>query len=69
MSGVKKDAVESFAYPLDPSLFKLSVIERDFLHEVISRDDDELRRRVFEVQKESASYFTSTVYANIIFRA
>ncbi|THH11243.1 hypothetical protein EW146_g8103 [Bondarzewia mesenterica] len=40
-----------FIRPLDESLFQPSNSELDFLKSVISGDEHELRRRVFEVQK------------------
>lgn len=58
--------MNSFAYPLDPSLYELSEVARDFLHVAVSRDDGELRRRIYEVQKESAFYFMST--ATLMYR-
>ncbi|OCH85050.1 hypothetical protein OBBRIDRAFT_798569 [Obba rivulosa] len=39
--------------PLDPSLLKLSDEELEFLHTVITPDDEELKRRIFEVQRQA----------------
>ena len=38
--------------PLDESLLTLSDEEREFLHQSVTTDDEELRRRILEVQKE-----------------
>ena len=36
---------------LDPSVLTLSEVERSFLRTVISPDDEEVRKRLLEVQK------------------
>ncbi|EMD36214.1 hypothetical protein CERSUDRAFT_115159 [Gelatoporia subvermispora B] len=41
--------------PLDPSLLKLSDEEREFLHAVITPDDEELKQRILEVQKQASA--------------
>lgn len=38
--------------PLDPSLLSLSDVEKEFLRSEISADEDELYRKLFELQKE-----------------
>ncbi|KAI0746831.1 hypothetical protein C8Q80DRAFT_1271667 [Daedaleopsis nitida] len=39
--------------PLDPSQLTLNEIEKTFLHDLISPDDDELRERIMDVQKRA----------------
>lgn len=43
----------SDAAPLDPSLFKLAEGDMDFLHDTVTSDDNELRSRIFAIQKKS----------------
>lgn len=38
--------------PLDPSFLKLDDAALEFFHATISTDDEELRKRIFEVQKQ-----------------
>jgi len=39
--------------PLDPSILTLNDVERDFLHASISKDDDDLRKRITDVQQRA----------------
>lgn len=38
--------------PLDPSFLKLDDAALEFFHATISKDDEELKQRIFDVQKE-----------------
>lgn len=38
--------------PLDESILKLEGEEKEFLHKAITYDDEELRARILEIQKE-----------------
>lgn len=48
---LEKEVEPSLVPPLDPSLFRPSKAELEFLHQVISADDEEMRERVMEVQR------------------
>lgn len=37
--------------PLDSSLFHPSAVELDFLHHVVSANDEEMQERIVEVQR------------------
>lgn len=51
--GIRREIVldPSVIPPLDESLLRLSEEERDFLHRAITPDDEELRKRIVEVQR------------------
>ena len=52
--------------PLDPSLLQLSDTEAEFLHAAISSDEQELHRRILDVQKEyDALRRASSAVANL----
>ncbi|KAF7980978.1 hypothetical protein HWV62_35782 [Athelia sp. TMB] len=57
----------SDAAPLDPSLFKLAEGDMDFLHDTVTSDDDELRSRIFAIQKKSYATFPYPCVLNFAF--
>ena len=56
MSSTKETDLPSTGGPrvmvLDQSLFKPSAVELEFLHTVISENDEEMRKRVYDSQEE-----------------
>lgn len=45
------------AAPLDPALFVLSEGDLEFLHKTVSEDNDELKSRIFDIQKKYVVLF------------
>ncbi|KAI8970882.1 hypothetical protein BD414DRAFT_229957 [Trametes punicea] len=53
MVSQKREIPLTLAPPLNPSLLHLSDEERDFLHAVITPNDEELRARILNIQKRA----------------
>lgn len=51
-STLRESSVDLMAMPLDPSLLNWSEVEREFLKEVISPDEDVVKERLTRIQKE-----------------
>lgn len=55
--------------PLDPDILTLSDIEKQFLHEAITKDDEELREKILKVQKLYVFCRKYTRIADYLFRS
>lgn len=55
--------------PLDPAVLTLSEAESEFLNEAITRDDEQLKAKILEVQKLYASNHHDYAYTDTLLSA